>query len=243
MCTIAPHDQDGHGRAGEDGHSSRRYPDRRRAHARPTAAPAERVAQTACDHPYLRLRTGATWIYSSPNGAVTWDVAAVTGDPIPATAGILLAGGAAATSIQWHCASDGLVSDAAADYLAADTQHNTGVSLTGTTVVSLLPADQLSVGLTWDMVFTVTYIVLNGAQKLPYRNQYWNHFTLAATQPLPVGDQTCDALRVEDVTTSTVTGAGFLERTFHTATKWSYVRDIGLVSYRTMSTVLSPRPS
>ena len=43
------------------------------------------------------------------------------------------------------------------------------------------------------MAFTMTYTALNGAQKLPYRNQYWNHYTLAASEPLQVADQTYEA--------------------------------------------------
>jgi hypothetical protein len=61
--------------------------------------------QSACDHPYLPLREGATWTYAWTNGrSFTWRVTAVAGDAQRASARVTrteLAGGQ--TEYVWTC--------------------------------------------------------------------------------------------------------------------------------------------
>src|SRR3990172_2348262 len=46
------------------------------------------VSQTACDHPYLPLRQGASWSYSTDYGPMSWAVTSVSGDLTSATASV-----------------------------------------------------------------------------------------------------------------------------------------------------------
>lgn len=59
--------------------------------------------QTACDHPFLPLRPGATWTYSGGGHTVTWKVTDVAGDQAKASAAMTAEGRGVTSEFVWLC--------------------------------------------------------------------------------------------------------------------------------------------
>jgi hypothetical protein len=110
--------------------------------------------QTACDHPYMPLRTGATWTYSSPQGAETWVVQDVSGDQTSAIATVLITVADSSITYHWHCDTEGI-----RFYQAG--VNSGGVSLdmgiNNEKGVAILAADKFVPGATWDYSYTMTF--------------------------------------------------------------------------------------
>jgi hypothetical protein len=107
----------------------------------PTATlPPAPVAESACDHPYLPLRLGATWFYEPTLGEgpniVTVTVNTVQGDTQSATA--------ETTEYAYQCDANGLT------YSGLRLPVGVITNLSG---VFLPPADQLAPGYTWNYAY------------------------------------------------------------------------------------------
>lgn len=63
----------------------------------------KRGGQTACDHPFMPLRPGATWTYSGGGRTVTWTVTDVAGDQQQASAAMTAEGGKVTSHFLWEC--------------------------------------------------------------------------------------------------------------------------------------------
>lgn len=73
-----------------------------------SSGPSGLTGQTACDHPYMPLRTGATWTYSAENGIQTWTVLNVTGDQNQATADVQITFPEGSITYHWLCDAQGI---------------------------------------------------------------------------------------------------------------------------------------
>ncbi len=142
------------------------------ASPRPTATPQ---AQSACDHPYLPLRQGATWQLTRADTPRTWRVEAVSGDLSSARATVSDSSEATALTYTWECTAEGIayfrlddvarmVATILTYYSTVDSFYGTDSSaevaainytMSGRSGVSL-PAD-LKPGASWDHAYTIEY--------------------------------------------------------------------------------------
>jgi hypothetical protein len=109
--------------------------------------------QTACDHPYLPLRAGATWTYAGrPGDSVMITVTGVTGDVDSATATLNRVVGDLNDNSTVTCGPEGIRSDSpTGDILGLSWPLEFGPDWdrTAVTGVWLLPASELVTGARW----------------------------------------------------------------------------------------------
>jgi len=114
-------------------------------------------AQSACDHPYLPLRSGAMWRYETSEGEVLWEVADIQGDMDEATAVLNVTVGDFSLAYQWQCsAGQGLSSFDFASLSAAPVGLDMTIEQVSVDGVFLLPPEQMVVGASWTAVLTGT---------------------------------------------------------------------------------------
>jgi hypothetical protein len=104
---------------------------------------------TACDHPYLPLRAGATWTYSAPSGTQIWKVRSVVGDQNAATAVVEVTAGSTSATYNWHCDKEGI-----RFYGIGFSGVNATIS--NETGVALLAADKFLASAAWENSYTFT---------------------------------------------------------------------------------------
>jgi hypothetical protein len=183
----------------------------------PTATADPR--QSACDHTYWPLRTGASWEYTDGSANWTQEVTAVSGDAGQATATLVTryASGDSVT-FTYECSADGL-------RLAGSTSAFGGVQSTSvfttTRGVHLLGSKALVPGATWRLENEQAFSNSNGQSGL---NQLVYDY---AAQPLVTVETTAGAflaLPVEIVFSNLTTSPGQTLTTTH----W-YAAGVGLV--------------
>ncbi len=113
-------------------------------------------SQTACDHPYLPLRQGATWTYAGDGFGYTWTVDSVSGDLNNATAQVTFSFDQGSMTYTWQCTAGGVT------YFQAGSMSFEGGTIANFTVTdssgaSLLPAGELIPGATWSNAYTMAY--------------------------------------------------------------------------------------
>jgi hypothetical protein len=175
--------------------------------------------QTACDHPYLPLRLGATWTYAGRTGDSIITVTGVDGDQDNATATLtkVVQGITDVTTVT--CGPVGIRSDSTTgDVLGLSWQFEFGPSWERTEVSGfwLLPYSQLIPGARWS-----SHSAFASAQgRTSARDQ---EHTVAGIESIPLDGQPVEALRV-DMTL----GYDANLDTSGNASEW-FVRGIGLV--------------
>ena len=114
-------------------------------------------AQSACDHPYMPLRQGATWTYDTGEGSYTWEVKSVEGNMDAATAVVLVTIEDIALEYTWDCAAGQGISsfDFAGQNMGAAFPEMT-MDITAGEGAFLPPAEQMVPGHSWDASYEQT---------------------------------------------------------------------------------------
>ena len=121
------------------------------------SAVASGPSETACDHPYLPLRLGATWTFDNDGEILTWEVIEVQGDEDNAMAILRISVSDITLDSTWSCSSEeGLSSYNFADYGFGDLGADMSIELKSAEGSFLLPADQLLPGATWELYMEST---------------------------------------------------------------------------------------
>jgi hypothetical protein len=189
----------------------------------PTGTPSPTATadplHTACDHPYLPLRLGATWEYTDGTGNWTQEVTQVAGGATTATATVVqrYANGGSVTFI-WECSDAGLLTISTATDLGA-TQSSAKNAGSG---VHLLGADLLRPGATWRFEGTQEFSNSSGQSAV---SQVSTAYVAKNLETIQTVAGPFEALPVSIVFTSTSTAGA--SQTF-TTTNW-YASGVGLV--------------
>lgn len=177
----------------------------------PTPETGGYVSQTACDHPYLPMRQGTSWSYSSDYGSQSWAVTSVSGDLASATATMQMTFQEGTIEYTWNCGSDGVVSF---DFGTMGLTTGAGIgdiTITSNSGTILPPPDQLVPGATWSNNFTEE--VTSGAAGVDFNLTMDVSETYTATgfETISTAAGTFDALRIDGsgtfATTSDLTGS------------------------------------
>jgi hypothetical protein len=191
-----------------------------------TPTPAETAAvltgQTLCDHPYFPMRTGASWVFSSDAGPITWKVSGVTGDATEAIAAMPFQIGTQTGTYHWHCTADGLQSY---DFNNLSMANGTAVQVTQHSGALLPPADKLVAGASWDYSYTLVGNVAGSAVTQTFNA----HDSLVGVAPHDVAGKTMDALHIESTGTMDIQNASSLGGSLPTSATYYLVRGIGPV--------------
>jgi len=197
------------------------------------------VGVTACDHPYLPLRTGASWAYSSDFGGYTWNVSSVTGDTTSATADMAYTMSDLSGTYNWLCDSTGLVSyqfGGGGFNLAGQGQIATFEVVDSSGV--FLPAAELLVpGYAWKRAYTLQYEFTIEGNVFPSTHTVAESYRVVGTEPVTFNGETYDGLQIESSSTSTISiavaapgGIGSQPITTQSSNRLVFARGVGLVS-------------
>lgn len=199
----------------------------------PTPETGGAVGQTACDHPYLPLRQGASWVYSSDDGTQTWSVPSVSGDMNSATAMMEIAFPQGTVNYTWNCGADGVVSFDFGTLGLPTSGFTSDITITSNSGAILPPPDQLVPGASW--VNTFTEDVHTGAAGVEFNMTLEANETYTATgfETISTGAGTFDALRIDGDGTFAVNNdvAGSFTIDVH-STYW-VVEGVGFVRFET----------
>lgn len=173
----------------------------------PTPASGGGGGQTACDHPYLPMRPGASWTYQTPDGLVTWAITSVTGDAQSATAVMTFSAEGVTGSYNWTCsAATGLVSYdfGRVDFtgLGAPTEFN----ITNSSGSWLPPASALVAGYAWENSYeqTMKMTLPDNAGTGEGQTTHAERLTVSAVGEVSVGGQTYPSLTISRSGSSTI---------------------------------------
>jgi hypothetical protein len=191
--------------------------------------------QTACDHPYFPLRTGASWTYAFDEGTYTWSVASVTGDLDNAEAVLHL--GFEDLSIDYHftCTREGLVSYDFGSFNAGESGGTFSFEVTDSSGVWLPAADQLVPGATWAQSYTTQSTVEGGGQSFSVSSTVSNNHTVAGIESSTSEAGTFDTLRVDTAGTfSTQSPIGPAVNLDTSSTAW-FAYGVGMIRSQSTS--------
>ncbi len=212
---------------------------RNRLHAQtPTPTPSGGGAtggggQTACDHPYLPLRSGATWTYSTENGPTTWTVGSVTGDATSASAEVAVSTGAVQLTWHFQCDASGITSYDFGSISSSQSGVFIALKVTDHSGVLLPPVELLVPGYNWSNAYTLEIGFSGAGSKAGGTSSRSEQYSVASANPVTVNGQSFDGLQLSLSGTSTIQiSAGAQSAppitTSDTGT-WTLARGVGIV--------------
>jgi len=167
-----------------------------------TGGPATTSGATACDHPYLPIRPGATWTYAQGPDTIVWDVLDVRGDEAEATAVVQITAGEIVLDYEWECsAGTGIAAFDFGNLSSSPLGIEMNVERVNAEGQFILPADQLQPGVTWENqienIFRFTQ-GLSGEQMEVTGNISVSRLnTVLNANPVTFDDATVDGIQIE----------------------------------------------
>lgn len=187
------------------------------------------VMQTACDHPYFPLRTGAVWNYTGADMSMTWTVSQVSGDQNNASATMESGFDAGSISFEWDCGAGGISSYQMVALGMAELQGLVNFSVESSSGAFLLPASQLSPGATWNSAYSLLMSLSADDTSFSTAMDVTQDYVVSGTESITTPAGTFEALRVDSTGSTTIGGLGLPGLAVPvSATLW-YAPGVGLV--------------
>lgn len=202
------------------------------------APPAAAQGATACDHPFLPLRSGSSWTYSTSEGSMTWNVTSASGtaDSAVATMDIGFAGGN--MTVHWNCSTEGLVSFDFGNLASSSLGQIATFNVVNSSGTFLPPADRLVPGYSWNNAYTIDMSFSAGGFSSNMQTTTSESWTVTGQEKVSLSTGTYDALRVDGTMTSTSSGGPIpIPSTTMNATYW-YARGVGITRYHYSGTAI-----
>lgn len=196
------------------------------------AAPPAYQSQTACDHPFLPLRPGSTWSFSSESGAMVWNVTGVTGDANSANAEMTSTFSDFVTTYNWKCtAQDGIVSYEFGNIAATGLSGGT-FDITNESGAFILPPEQFVPGAAWHNNYTMNVTVEASGLTLTTVLDIAQQFVASDFEPVSVPAGNFSGLVVNGTSVTNITTAGIPSEPFNANTVIHYVFGTGIVRWQ-----------
>jgi hypothetical protein len=194
--------------------------------AKPSAIPSSSSGATACDHPYMPLRPGATWSYGGEFPS-TWTVESVSGDKQNATAHVTISFAEGSLSLDWKCSQDGILFYQIGNMSASGLPGTVNFSLQSSDGVTLPKESVLTSGGSWNSSYTLSLDV-NVPGFSGWSMQSNESSTAGSPQSMSTGVGTFDVIPVTSSGTVTSSGGVGGFSTDFTTTIW-YAKGVGVV--------------
>jgi len=200
-------------------------------------------SETACDHPYLPLRLGATWTFDNDGEILTWEVIEVQGDENNATAVLRISVSDITLDSTWSCsAEEGLSSYNFADYGFGDLGADMSIELKSADGSFLLPADELLPGATWELYMesTINFSQVAGDETLVVTGDMINVQSneVVGVDPDEFDGQTVDGIQIQQANAIDLVlnmlGIS-TEQSFPASNNFNLGRGIGIISQTSTS--------
>lgn len=167
----------------------------------PTPTPIGGGGQTACDHPYFPMRSGATWTYTTSSGTMTWSISSVTGDTSSAAAvmntDISTSSGGVTITYNWQCDAGGLNSYDFGQLSTSQFGQIASYELADNSGTFFPPADVLVPGYSWTNTYTMKMtFTAPGAENMVGTTSVSDTYSVTGAEPVTFGGQTYDGLQI-----------------------------------------------
>jgi hypothetical protein len=159
--------------------------------------------QTACDHPYLPLRQGATWTYSTESGPYSWVVNSVEGDTRSATTAMNWTISNVQGTYNWKCDTTGIVSYEFGAISSTEFGQIAEFNVTESSGTFLPPANLLVPGYTWQNAYTLSYSIQAQDTNISATSTVSDSYEVTGAEPVTIGGQTFDGLQISRSTHQT----------------------------------------
>ena len=196
-----------------------------------TPPPAE-GSETACDHPYLPLRSGSSWTYSTTEGTSTWSVGSAAGTADSAQATMAITVPEVAMTTHWNCTSEGIISYDFGNISVAEMGEIVSMDVTDSSGVFLPAASLLAPGYSWSENYSLAMHVTAEGFSIDTTMSAAESWTAVGMETVSVPAGTFEALRVEgteNISMSGYMGMGGVDTVVH-ATFW-FAEGVGIVRY------------
>ena len=161
------------------------------------------TAQSACDHPYFPLRTGAAWTMAGDGGEpITWEVVSVEGDMQSATAEMEMRSGELIFNYSWDCSQNGgLVSFGFGNQGLSALGPDVEVTVSEGSGMFLATAQELVPGYSWDTSYHSAYSLtqVDGDLETDINGEMTTLQTsiVLSDEPVTFGDETVPGLLIQ----------------------------------------------
>ncbi len=199
------------------------------------AEPSERTAATACDHPYMPLRTGATWSYAGNEGSQTWSITSANGSANTATATMDIAAPSVDMTSHWTCDPSGINSYDFGNLSVLDFGDVAKMDVIDSSGTWLPSAENLTPGYSWNNDYTTVISVSAGGISLDITTTSSETWTVSGVEMVVVPAGTFDALRIDGTTTTTISGMMVSTPAFSASQSYWFAEGVGIVRYTTQT--------
>jgi len=203
----------------------------------PRPAPVARTSEHACDHPYLPLRSGASWSLDSPDGAMIWTVTSAGGSADSASAAMDISVAGVGLTIHWTCTTEGIVSYDFGSISSSDFGGVATLDVVDSSGVWLPAADLLVPGYSWSNDFSTVVTAAAEGTSVELTTATSESWTVIGTETVSVPAGTFEALRIDGTSTTTATMSGLpipIPETSSNQSFW-FAEGVGVVRYTSSS--------
>jgi hypothetical protein len=194
-----------------------------------TRAPNGYVGQTACDHPYMPIRPGATWTYSTDSGQQTWTVDSVSGDTQSAVAAVIITIGEATITYSWNCSTAGIQIYQSMGLNTPD--FSPVITITNESGVVLPSAELLVPGYGWDYAYTMSASAQIEGTSFTMTNAISGSNTVSSLQTTDTAFGSVEVLTVTGSDSTTISNSVLPSPTTINGTHtWQMAKGIGFLS-------------
>ncbi len=198
--------------------------------------PSGRVGANACDHPYLPLRSGASWSYDSSEGGLTWSVTSAGGSAESASATMAFSMPEATFTVNWTCSSAGITSYDLGNISSSAFGEIVTLEVVNSSGSWLPPAENLVPGYSWSNDYTMVVSSSFEGASVELTTTTSESWSVGGMETVSVPAGTFEALRIDG--TSTIETSGFMgisvPPTTTSQTFW-YAEGVGIVRYTSSS--------
>ncbi len=195
-----------------------------------TGSPTPAVSETACDHPYLPMRSGSSWSYATPDGTMTWSISGASGSDASGAATMEIAMPEVSMTVHWSCSSAGIVSYDFGNLTAAGLGDVANLDVVDSSGAFLPAADLLAPGYSWPSNYTVVMHVSQEGFAMDWTMAVSETWTATGIESITVPAGTFEALRVDGNESVSMTGMGQDVNVTVSMTYW-YAKGVGVVRY------------
>lgn len=197
----------------------------------PEEGSAGHAAETACDHPYFPMRTGANWSYAATEGTLTWSISDASGSTDSASAVMEIVFPEGSMTTHWTCTPAGIVSYDFGSISAGGMDAVVSMEVSDSSGVWLPAAELLTPGYSWTNQYTTTVSASALGADVDITSTTDETLTVAGTETVSVPAGTFEALRVDSTMVMTFSGMMGALPSMTTSSSFWYAEGIGPVRY------------
>jgi len=198
--------------------------------------PGRRTGANACDHPYLPLRSGASWSYDSSEGGMTWNVTSAGGSAASASATMAFSMPEVTYTVNWTCSSAGITSYDFGNISSSAFGEVVTLDVVNSSGSWLPPAESLVPGYSWSNDYSMVVSSSFEGVSVELTTTTSESWSVGGMETISVPAGTFDALRIDG--TSTIEMSGFMGISVPPSTTsqtfW-FAEGVGIVRYTSSS--------